>query len=328
MAQTPKPTPDNPKAPSPEKAEPARGGRRALVLATVAGTCAIGAAAACPALALALAPLGGERGTGRWVRTVEARQLKEGEPKRVPIVDDRRDAWMIERGVELGSVWLVRRGEEVVAFSAVCPHLGCSVNAAARHGAPTGFACPCHTSAFDALGQDAERTFAARPRRPRDAHRGRPRGGRFPPFPYRRSGEGRNVKAIEKLGEFLDERTGYKKLVAHFLDEPIRGGARWAYVFGSALLGTLRRPARDRLALMASYAPSDKTAWASVHFIQFQQAGGWLVRGLHHFGAQAMVIVLGAAPRAGRALRRVQGAARGQLVVRPRPARDRRSASR
>ncbi|MDF2697396.1 MAG: Ubiquinol--cytochrome c reductase, cytochrome subunit, partial [Labilithrix sp.] len=35
-------------------------------------------------------------------------------------------------------------------------------------------------------------------------------------------------------------------------------------------------------------------AWASVHFIQFQQAGGWLVRGLHHFGAQAMVILLGA----------------------------------
>jgi menaquinol-cytochrome c reductase iron-sulfur subunit len=30
----------------------------------------------------------------------------------------------------------------------VCPHLGCAVNAA-----PTGFACPCHTSAFSAEGQ-------------------------------------------------------------------------------------------------------------------------------------------------------------------------------
>jgi ubiquinol-cytochrome c reductase cytochrome b subunit len=46
------------------------------------------------------------------------------------------------------------------------------------------------------------------------------------------------------------------------------------------------------IALMTSYAPSDKTAWASVHYITFTQSGGWLVRGLHHFGAQAMVIVL------------------------------------
>jgi len=83
------------------------------------------------------------------VRTVRLDQLKEGEPKRVAIVDDRRDAWTIERGVELGSVWLVRHGDKVTAFSAVCPHLGCSVNAVAD-GA---FACPCHTSAFDAQGK-------------------------------------------------------------------------------------------------------------------------------------------------------------------------------
>ncbi|MBX3209532.1 MAG: cytochrome b N-terminal domain-containing protein [Labilithrix sp.] len=94
--------------------------------------------------------------------------------------------------------------------------------------------------------------------------------------------------------EFLDERTGIKRLGAHLLDEPIKGGARWAYVFGSALLGSFMVQAVTGVALMTSYAPSDKTAWASVHFIQFQQAGGWLVRGLHHFGAQAMVILLGA----------------------------------
>jgi hypothetical protein len=39
------------------------------------------------------------------------------------------------------------------------------------------------------------------------------------------------------LGDFLDERTGHRKLLVHGLDEPVRGGARWAYVFGSALLG-------------------------------------------------------------------------------------------
>lgn len=100
------------------------------------------------------------------------------------------------------------------------------------------------------------------------------------------------MSRLSRLGDFLDERTGYKKLLAHALDEPIRGGARWAYVFGSVLLGTFLVQAVTGIALMTSYAPSDKTAWASVHYITFKQAGGWLVRGMHHHGAQAMVIGL------------------------------------
>ncbi len=123
-------------------------GRRALVLATIAGTCAIGAAAAGPALAFVAAPLSGKGGNGRWVKTLKLDQLKDGEPKRVAVVDDRRDAWTIEKNVELGSVWLVKKGEEVIAFSAVCPHLGCSVNAV-----DVGFSCPCHTSAFEIDGK-------------------------------------------------------------------------------------------------------------------------------------------------------------------------------
>lgn len=98
---------------------------------------------------------------------------------------------------------------------------------------------------------------------------------------------------LRRLGDFFDERTGYRKLLAHALDEPVRGGARWAYVFGSTLVTTFLVQAVTGIALMTSYAPSDKTAWASVHFITFVQAGGWLVRGMHSFGAQAMVVLLG-----------------------------------
>jgi menaquinol-cytochrome c reductase iron-sulfur subunit len=127
----------------------ARTSRRGFTLAIVAGSCAIGAAAAIPAAAFVAAPVGSSGGGGRWVRTVRLDQLKEGEPKRVAIIDDRRDAWTIEKGVELGSVWLVKHGDKVTAFSAVCPHLGCSVNAVAD-GA---FSCPCHTSAFDPQGK-------------------------------------------------------------------------------------------------------------------------------------------------------------------------------
>lgn len=125
--------------------------RRGLSLAVLAGGCAVAAGAAVPAAAFVAAPLKQGAGSARWVKTLKLDQLPEGQPKRIAIVDDRKDAWTVEKGVELGSVWMVRKGSEVRAFSAVCPHLGCSVNTAPDPKA--GFACPCHTSAFDPDGK-------------------------------------------------------------------------------------------------------------------------------------------------------------------------------
>lgn len=120
-------------------------------MATAGGTCAIAAAIAAPAIAFVSAPLGDASGGGQWVRVGKLSDFKDGEARRVSIVADKRDAWTVEKSVELGSVWIVKQGEGVIAFSAVCPHLGCSVNAVgAQEGG--GFSCPCHTSSFDAAG--------------------------------------------------------------------------------------------------------------------------------------------------------------------------------
>ena len=94
------------------------------------------------------------------------------------------------------------------------------------------------------------------------------------------------------LGDWLDERTGHRAVVRDALDEPVPGGARWAYVWGSALTLTLLIQAVTGWLLMSAYAPSATTAWASVHHITFNMTSGWLVRGVHHFGAQAMVVLL------------------------------------
>lgn len=129
------------------------------MLGMIAGTSALVAGVGIPTAVFVAAPLQGSASAGRWVRTLRLEQLKEGEPNRVAVVDDRRDAWTVERAVELGSAWLVRNGNEVKAFSAVCPHLGCSVNAVPNGGG--SFACPCHTSAF---GPDGQRTSGPAPR--------------------------------------------------------------------------------------------------------------------------------------------------------------------
>src|SRR5262249_8706303 len=77
------------------------------------------------------------------------------------------------------------------------------------------------------------------------------------------------------------------------LEEPVRGGARWAFVFGSVLTFLLVLQAVTGILLACFYAPSTATAWASVAFIQDQVSLGWFVRGLHSYGASAMVVVVG-----------------------------------
>ena len=41
-----------------------------------------------------------------------------------------------------------------------------------------------------------------------------------------------------------------------------------------------------------NYSPSSQTAWESVYYIQHQMAGGAWLRGIHHFMAQAMIVLL------------------------------------
>ena len=95
-----------------------------------------------------------------------------------------------------------------------------------------------------------------------------------------------------RLLNWLDHRTGYRDLMQEALDEPIPGGARWRYVWGSTLVFTFFVQVVTGFVLWAAYAPSTRTAWESVYFIQHEMTLGWLVRGIHHFAAQAMVVLL------------------------------------
>ncbi len=118
-------------------------------LALVGGTLGCGALAV-PVARFVAAPAQHPAGAERWIRAVPLDSLRDGEPKRVALVADHRDAWTLEKDVELGAVWLVRSGGSVAAWSTTCPHLGCSVD---RASSGKGFYCPCHDSSFDAEGK-------------------------------------------------------------------------------------------------------------------------------------------------------------------------------
>ena len=133
--------------------EPGR--RDALRTLIGAGGAALGCAVVVPGLVFVVGPARGSGGGGRWVRTVKLDALREGEPKRVSIVADERDAWTLTKDVELGAAWLVRRGDRVLAWSATCPHLGCAIRAGDGAG-EGGFSCPCHASTFASDGKRGE----------------------------------------------------------------------------------------------------------------------------------------------------------------------------
>lgn len=92
--------------------------------------------------------------------------------------------------------------------------------------------------------------------------------------------------------DWLDQRTGYKKLLHEALFENVPGGARWRYVWGSTLVFCFSIQIITGICLWFAYSPSSQTAWESVYFIQHVMWGGWFLRGLHHFTAQAMTVLL------------------------------------
>ena len=108
-----------------------------------------------------------------------------------------------------------------------------------------------------------------------------------------RPGARRRSPLFKHLADWLDDRTGYKALLHEALEEPIPGGAGWRYVFGSALSTTFMIQVVTGLLLMLSYSPSSSTAWGSVFYIkQPDDAAAGSSAGIHHFGSQAMVVLL------------------------------------
>jgi len=97
---------------------------------------------------------------------------------------------------------------------------------------------------------------------------------------------------MKRLLSWLDHRTGFKNLLHEALYERVPGGARWRYVWGSTLVFTFVVQMITGIFLWMAYSPSAQTAWESVYFIQEHMTLGWLVRGMHHFAAQAMVVLL------------------------------------
>ena len=69
------------------------------------------------------------------------------------------------------------------------------------------------------------------------------------------------------------------------LNEPVPGGSRWAYVFGSILLFIFTMQAVTGMLLMFYYVPTADHAYASTQYIIHDVDYGWFLLGYHFWGS-------------------------------------------
>ncbi len=95
---------------------------------------------------------------------------------------------------------------------------------------------------------------------------------------------------VTQISEWLDERLGWRSVWETIFLRKVPK-VNWSYTLGSATLFAAVNQAVTGTLLTIYYVPSPDQAYASVQYITTQVPAGWLIRGLHHYGASAMILL-------------------------------------
>lgn len=99
-------------------------------------------------------------------------------------------------------------------------------------------------------------------------------------------------RQIAEIGNWLEHRTGLVSGLQHFLYEDIPASSGWHQVFGSMALFLFMVQAFTGILLSFNYAPTPGDAYNSLRYILTELTAGPLIRGLHHWGASMIIVVV------------------------------------
>ena len=106
------------------------------------------------------------------------------------------------------------------------------------------------------------------------------------------------IGTARRIGAWLGDRLGIRRFsevwdhpVPPGITEPRRG---WLYALGSAAAAAFLLQLVTGIALATLYVPAPAHAYQSVHYITDEVWMGALLRGMHYFGASAMVVLVAA----------------------------------
>jgi menaquinol-cytochrome c reductase cytochrome b subunit len=92
--------------------------------------------------------------------------------------------------------------------------------------------------------------------------------------------------------DWLEERSGLVGGIKYFLFRKVPGDTNWFHTLGSATLTAFLVQAVTGVILAMYYKPDPNSAYQSINQITNDLTLGWLVRGMHKWGASVFIILM------------------------------------
>jgi len=103
----------------------------------------------------------------------------------------------------------------------------------------------------------------------------------------------RTLETSRFVTNWMENRTGVVTFMEHFLYEPVPKRGAWLYTLGSAVLTTITFQFLTGILLLFYYVPTTDHAWDSINYIMTEAYFGWLIRGIHYWSANFLLVVIG-----------------------------------
>ena len=96
-----------------------------------------------------------------------------------------------------------------------------------------------------------------------------------------------------RIWRWMNERWPLDALIRLNLEEEMVGGTSYAYVFGSCVLVVFGLQVITGIWQLLYFVPTIDGGYDSLNYLRTEVPFGWLIHGLHYWGASAMVILIG-----------------------------------
>jgi ubiquinol-cytochrome c reductase cytochrome b subunit len=100
------------------------------------------------------------------------------------------------------------------------------------------------------------------------------------------------VNLLRRAWGWIDDRTGLPGPIGELLRHPVPPGIGWPRVLGSATLAVFILQVLTGTALATVYIPATDSVYDSLVFISREATLGRVIRGMHFYGASAMMILV------------------------------------
>ncbi len=97
---------------------------------------------------------------------------------------------------------------------------------------------------------------------------------------------------VRAVARWLDHRLAFSRWMLPVIQHPVPRNVNWWYVLGSATLVAFVMQVITGVALAFTYVPTTAHAYDSLQFISQTATLGRVIRGIHYWGASAMVILI------------------------------------